>query len=247
MAPVAKLCERCGAPAPAHRWARFCRSCSAERDRERARLWARANPQKRNPVTLSLRTARLRAEGAAVSDSVRSPITWFADRPTFAPVRILRVSVPFDTSFSKNSIYAVGKGGHIHLRQRQRELREAVTWRVKQHWDGPPWPNRKTYLDILVQKPNHKSDAINVLDSICDALKVAIGVDDRWFCVSRLDWEIVKRDPLIHIGIAVDGTGDMSVCSYCGRVLVLSAFTANRTMAKGISRKCRECSRQREL
>lgn len=54
------------------------------------------------------------------------------------------------------------------------------------------------YLDIMVHKPRMNIDAINFLDAIADVTKQVIGVDDRWFSIKRLDWDLSKS-PSIEI------------------------------------------------
>ena len=48
----------------------------------------------------------------------------------------------------------------------------------------------KVWLDIVVVLRVHNADALNVLDTVADAVARGIGVDDRWFAVRRLDWGI---------------------------------------------------------
>lgn len=59
--------------------------------------------------------------------------------------------------------------------------------------------NNKIYLDIHVAKPRTNIDAINFLDAIADVLKKVIGVDDRWYCIKSLDWEVNTKNPSITI------------------------------------------------
>lgn len=101
--------------------------------------------------------------------------------------------------------------------------------------------HNKVWIDILVQKPNHRGDAINVVDLVCDAVKDAVPVDDRWFCIRRLDWEIVKDDPQLIIGIGQETTEDAQVCSFCGQIKPLDAFNKDKRQSLGVGHECREC------
>lgn len=64
-------------------------------------------------------------------------------------------------------------------------------------------PQRKLWIGIHVQKRDHRSDAINVVDAVADAVKLAAGVDDRWYAVATLDWSIVRTvPPVIRVSVA---------------------------------------------
>jgi hypothetical protein len=99
---------------------------------------------------------------------------------------------------------------------------------------GESFYRGKVWLDILVQKPNNRGDAVNLLDSICDVVKEAIGIDDRYFSIRRLDWEIVKKDPLIYIGIGQEISEHHFCCTYCGRMVPESEKSAHK-------RTCKNC------
>ena len=111
-----------------------------------------------------------------------------------------------------------------------------------------PIVHNKVWIDILVQKPNHKGDAVNVVDLVCDAVKDAIDrVDDRWFCIRRLDWQIVKGDPRLFVGVGQDSDEDCQVCSYCGQIKPLPEFNAARNQPLGVGRECKACRRAGRL
>ncbi len=127
-------------------------------------------------------------------------------------------------------------------------MREAIISRLRQGLHCVRIAHNKVWLDILVQKPNHKGDAVNVVDLICDAVKEAVGVDDRWFSIRRLDWEIVKENPRLFVGIGQDSDVDSQVCSYCGQIKPFEEFGQRKRSRLGIGRECRECRRRgREL
>lgn len=169
-------------------------------------------------------------------------IFWPVDMPEPDLVRHVRVRIPFDWGFSKNAMWSVARAGHVFVREEQRMLLGALGERIRAY-DPKPWPQRKTWLDILVQKPSHKGDAVNVIDLVCDGVKRAIGVDDRWFALRRVEWEIVKGAPYLFVGIGQDGTTNQQACSFCGRVLELDTFTKSRGNRLGVSRECKDCSR----
>lgn len=160
---------------------------------------------------------------------------------------MLRVKVPFTYAASKNHIYARRASGHVFLRTESRAKRTEISASIRDGLRGRKVAHNKVWIDILVQKPNHYGDAINVIDLVCDAIKDAIPVDDRWFCIRRLDWEIVKDDPQLIIGIGQATKEDAQVCSYCGQIKPLDAFTRDKGRPLGVGRECRDCRRNGRL
>lgn len=61
---------------------------------------------------------------------------------------------------------------------------------------------RKTWISITVMRPNdgRDCDPINFVDSICDAVKEVMGVDDRWFSVV-VDWMDSNAYPDVQIEV----------------------------------------------
>lgn len=239
--PIA--CERCKQPAPYRGGAqRYCIPCSTLRDLQRKGQWARTHPAKPE-VTKRARTKKVsaqRARGLVANAAARdyTGIAWPADIPRPHISRSKRIAVPFSWNLSKNAMWRMVPGSHVTLRQEARVCREAITAALA----GPErWPQRITYLDILVEKPNHKGDALNLIDSIADAVKEAIGVDDRWFSISRLEWRIVKNNPMVYIGVGQDGDADQQVCSTCGAIKDLGDFPVSKTARMGRHRICLHC------
>lgn len=151
--------------------------------------------------------------------------------------------VPFSYATSKNHIYALRNQGHVFLRKESRAKRQEITLTICDGLNNRKVAHNKLWIDILVQKPNHRGDAINVVDLVCDAIKDAVPVDDRWFCIRRLDWEIVKEDPQLIIGIGQETDDDAQVCSYCGQIKLLTEFNKDKCNPLGVGRECRECRR----
>ncbi len=156
-------------------------------------------------------------------------------------VHMARVAVPFDYAASKNAIWRTGRGGHIYAREEGRKWREALTMELRA--SGNTWFQGKIWVDIFVEKPNHKGDAANVLDTVLDAVKEATGVDDRWYSIRRLDWAIGKVEPRVIVGVYQAITEDHRACSYCGRELPYSDYGPNRHDPAGIAKICKDCSR----
>lgn len=156
---------------------------------------------------------------------------------------LVRVSVPFTYSLSKNAVWSMG-GTHVYSRKKATRARQVVRDRVAEaiRNRGIVPVQSKVFVDIFVQKPDHKGDAINVIDSVCDGVKDAIGIDDRWFALRGLDWEIVKHgSPRVVIGVGQESEENRQVCSMCGRIQLLEMFAKHRGTPMGRARDCREC------
>ncbi len=181
-------------------------------------------------------------EGAERSLDSRVSITWMADAEDEPFSRLVRVAVPFDYAASKNAVWRMGRGGHIYARKEANDFRENLATKIR--LSGGPWFEGKIWIDIFVEKPNHLGDAINVVDLVCDAVKDATGVDDRWYSIRRLDWAIVKIEPRLYVGVAQSVTEMQRVCSHCGRTLPMaSEFGSNKSVLHGFARVCRECTK----
>ncbi|MGC9455249.1 MAG: hypothetical protein ACP5HU_10350 [Phycisphaerae bacterium] len=183
-----------------------------------------------------------RDAGAATNREAARSIAWMGDGPRL--LWFARVAVPFSYAASKNHIYARTRRGHVAMRRESAAKRREITLLIRSAVRDVRVAHNKVWIDILVQKPDHRGDAMNVVDLVSDAVKDALGVDDRWFCIRRLDWEIVKADPQLFIGIGQNSDRDCKVCSYCGQIKELSEFNANRTLPLGVGRECKDCRRR---
>lgn len=235
-------CAECGATtlrrSPSQR---YCASCSGERDTARKAAWRGAHPPLPAPAgTYERHQSAMVAAGADRSVENRQTMAWLAEATDLDPRHLVRVAIPFDWAASKNAVWRTGRGGHVYARAEGVAVRANLTSLIRDA--GGEWFQGKVWIDIFVEKPNHKGDATNVVDLVCDAVKDAIGVDDRWYSIRRVDWAIVKVDPLIYVGVAQEVGEDHQACSHCGRILVLDAFGANRSTKTGRTRVCRECA-----
>lgn len=234
-------CADCGATTlrrgPTHR---YCAPCSATRDNARKTAWAKHNPAAPLDAYARQQSAMVQS-GAERSTANRASMAWMADAAKEDDFRaMLRLAMPFDWAASKNAVWRTGRGGHVYARKESVDWRGQLAQKIRDA--GLEWFDGKVYLDVFVEKPNHKGDAINVLDLVADAVKDATGVDDRWYSVRRLDWSIVKQEPRILVGIAQRVGEHHRVCSHCGRELVLEDFGRNRSAPRGRTRVCRDCS-----
>lgn len=221
---------------------KYCPSCSEKKDLERKRTWARDNPlsPEQHSVKNSIRRNRMALAGAAKSADIRRGMAWLPNCDDDINT-LLRVAVPFSWDFSKNRLWSMGaRRGHVFMRKECKVTRDSLQLLIEKTLSerGIKFHVGKIWIDILVQKPNMRGDAINVIDSICDAVKKAIEVDDRWFSIRKLDWEIVKTDPMIYVGIGQMIEGQHFICSYCG----VSQILDNRA---GHKRTCKSCANNR--
>ncbi len=214
----------------------------------RKKLWVRENPpsdkqKQRNRAHAQRRKERAKEAGATANQEAKRAITW---HPTDGPDLLwqVRVAIPFSYAASKNHIYAMRRSGHVALRRESRAKRDEIVWQIREALKGRRVAHNKVWIDILVQKPNHRGDAVNVVDLVCDALTKAVEVDDRWFCIRRLDWEIAKENPLLFIGIGQDTDTDCQVCSYCGQIKELGEFNRYKGSRLGFGRECKQCRRE---
>lgn len=223
---------------------RYCADCSGARDTARKQAWKQSNPTGHDPARAREVRSEVLAAGAETSTASRADLSaWPADELPDAHT-VARVALPFDYAVSKNAVWRVGRGGHVYARQESNAYRDALILALR---NSGPWFQGKLWLDIFVEKPDHKGDAVNVVDVVCDAVKVATGVDDRWYSIARLDWSIVKVQPRLIVGLRQAVTEDRQVCSACGIDHPLDGdfFHRNRSTKTGFTRVCRSCSSAR--
>ena len=240
------ICESCGVTTPkrGNGKQKYCVPCSEAKAQERK---ARHLVEYRKRHAVRARTSDL---GRANTEHVKlAGQARVVERPSLSAVHgkhvgcewLARIVVPFSYAASKNFIYGVGSEGHVFLRKKSTAFRQEVTLRVVEAVRNVPLVQNKLWLDIYVEKPDHKGDAVNVVDLVCDAVKDATGLDDRWYSIRRLDWAIVKNSPRLIIGLSQDSAENVQACSACGRLLVFSAFTKKANTTNGIDRVCRDC------
>jgi len=110
-------------------------------------------------------------------------------------------SLPLSGAWSKNRMHARTEEGGVIVRKEARDILDAIAWSAKLSLGQIKLERRKVWLEIIVQKTSPTADAVNVVDVVCDGVKRGIGVDDRYFSLLRLDWQLVERDPRIYIAI----------------------------------------------
>lgn len=112
---------------------------------------------------------------------------------------LAEASIPFDTAMSKNNSVRHGKG-FTYTPKSHKDLRDAFVMLLKSKLRGVSFVKGKVWVDIFVEKPDNRSDAANYVDFVCDGVKKAIEIDDRWYSLV-VDWDIKKVDPHIRVRI----------------------------------------------
>lgn len=230
-----------------------CPDCSRERDRARKAKYSRSRKGRAN----SARAYKKRNEKIAAGRLSRarelnpgSGIAWEASRPV-GLLWLCRVAIPFSYRASKNTVWSFshkGKAkGHVYARSEAKDYRAVLAAAISRSLEGRRVARNKLWLDILVEKPDHRGDAVNVIDLVCDAVQDATGLNDRWCCIKRLDWSVIKNSPRLFVGIGQESDSDVIVCSHCGRILEATPqnFQRNRNSELGFGRACKDCTRRR--
>jgi hypothetical protein len=215
---------------PAHQ--KYCLVCSEIKARDRL-------------VKYDKHRDKLTIRGEAISKENRASFGTIDYQPNL--LWLVKIAIPFSWASSKNHIYSTsGECGHVGKRKAKKEFQDHIVRRLKPSIAKMDIKHNKLWVSIFIQKPNHRGDAINVLDTICDAVKIATGIDDRWFSIKNLDWQIVKNNPLIFITIGQENVEHVRACSSCGRLLTFDNFQSNKSDMHGISRNCKLCCRDED-
>lgn len=150
-------------------------------------------------------------------------------------------SFPFTFDLSKNSRLGYGANGVRFIRKDARHAIDALALVARRALAGVPIRQNKLWVEMLVEKPNMKGDAINLVDTVADVLKEVTGLDDRWYCLKGVDWRINRKNPCVIIRVMQEECEDVQVCFYCGRLLPFSMYTKNASKKSGLSGGCKDC------
>ena len=106
----------------------------------------------------------------------------------------IEVSLPFESALLKNQSHRTDR--HTGRRGKTAACAKAMqdivfTIRGECHKQGVYFVEGDIKLMIAVYRPKTNIDAQNVVDAVCDAVRDAINVDDRWdesvLTISKLD------------------------------------------------------------
>ncbi len=177
----------------------------------------------------------MKARGKSSNDARRDDGKWDAYVDKLGLKWAVRVEVPFDRLMSKNSIWSYGsKQGHVFIRQEVKNSRESVANAVGEALRLQPMVHGKLWLGIYVQKPTFKGDAINVIDSIADAVKTVVAIDDNMYSLMFVDWDVVFENPKVILYIGQHHEVAQFQCSYCGQLQPVEKYKGPRL--------CLDCS-----
>jgi len=222
-----------------------CDKCRVDKKREIKRAWAAENPPA--PEYVRAREA-VRVERAIAAAKITSKSQAIGMGDLSAPINLawhIWVSVPFNWNGSKNASHNMRAGGGFYTKPAMKAFRDGIIAEVRSSLSASAVriAQNKIWIDIFVQKNSNKGDAVNFVDGVCDALKKALDLDDRWFSIRRVDWQIVKNDGAIFIGFGQESTVDVQSCHRCGRILEMTNFYKSRGNKSGFGRECKDCAR----
>lgn len=238
----AMACGECGAETVrTSAVQKYCRPCSAARDKARKQHHAHT----RGKEKYESRKTQFGDRGAALNAAEKLDLV-ASTPPMPKMVWYKRVGVPFSWAGSKNHIFSSTSRGHVFMRDESRYMRTLLTEKVAEAVASAPLVQNKLWIDIFVQKPRQNGDAVNFVDMVCDAVKDALPLDDRWYCLRAVDWQIAKQDPMLFVGVGQDADVNVQACSSCGRLLTFDMFQRHKGLKHGIGRNCRDCMAVRE-
>lgn len=242
------VCEKCGKPDDKRgAQQKFCRECSPGHQKQRKLQWQRTHP--REPATerqkrCADRAAFIQKFGEEQSVKLSKGFALLPDRSGSA--RAFQFQFPFVGHISKNAIVNIGMmtgKPFIFVREDVNKLKEAISIITSAKVGSVLWPVSKTWIDVVVQKPNNRCDAINVVDTLCDGIKNGLGVDDKWFAIGRLDWELVFSNPSVFVQVSTDAIRAQKSCSTCGQIKYLDeGFRPHYTTKDRHAGVCIECT-----
>jgi hypothetical protein len=116
----------------------------------------------------------------------------------------MKCIVPYTTNYSKNKKYYMSKTPTSRIiTASYRQATRVLSTIFNQTFKGHTFLDKhKTWVKIYAYRPDFKSDIHNFEECICDSLKDAIGIDDRYFSLI-IDWclDIEKINPRIEIEV----------------------------------------------
>lgn len=157
-----------------------------------------------------------------------------------------RAEVPLDSGWSKNRMWLPRAGTHARrLSPDARARRDGLADALRAELGDDVRPNGlvrpvvqdRLLVAVAAHKRDHRGDAVNVLDMVLDAVERATGLDDRWFEVAGLCWDVRPTDPSLVVAIGQQRRRDRAVCSVCGLVLPVGKFPKG-TVHQGVCLGC---------
>lgn len=239
-----RACKNCGEEfkpnSGSHRYCDDCRLVVSQWIKKSAKSRRKPKDPVKSAYYTSINRARMldvsrkanaaERESACVDMSTSPSLAW-----------VVRVSVPFTYAASKNSRHGYG-AKKVWTNKDSRQFRDslALAMRAALRGSGTPVVNGKLWVEIFVQKPDHRGDAVNVIDVVCDAIQDATGLNDRWYSLKRVDWQVVKNNPMLIVGVGQEHTEPRDLCSYCGLEKPATDFVTSGAK-RSKARLCASC------
>jgi len=144
-------------------------------------------------------------------------------------------SFPFTSDLSKNSLWGVSHTGQVYTKSGAKRAMKMVEVACRAALGAQRVARQKLWLNIFVHMPSHRTDAVNVVDALCDGIKRAIPLNDNWFAIDRLNWAICKTKPMVTVTLTQDTDQDCRICSQC------SAIRPDVMYRTPSARECLDC------
>lgn len=230
-------CVECGEEMFGTRSRRFCDNCRKKRKSEVDKKLRQKNNQKYHQKN-DFYTQQAHLRGKELAKKINNvKLADFCNKKVNARVMV-SFSIPFKTGMSKNFYLGIRHGGYGVYKKAEAVAQEELIILKTKKMRGE-FKQNKIWLDFYVEKPTNRSDAVNVIDLICDAVKKGIAIDDRWFSLGQVDWNVVKdKEPQVFVKVYQEDVWDSRVCALCGRILPEACFGNKK------NNSCKECARK---
>jgi len=199
---------------------KYCPLCRKEIHRERMRIYSYKKyafgGKEKKKLYRKTRSFAVQQKGVQQNNELKESLLWNPSEKIDIK-KYLKFSIPFTWAASKNHSIGINRFQRVFRTKESREIQNSISEIVFYSSKKKEFVEGKIWLDIFIQKPNHRGDAVNFVDIICDGVKQGLGIDDRWFSIRRLDWQIVKYKPEIFIGIGQEIETAQKICSFCGK------------------------------
>lgn len=119
--------------------------------------------------------------------------------------KTISISLPYVPEIGKNKMKGFAHG-RFYTKPEYKDAVQSVAdiVRAESKNKGIRWSEKKTWIGIYFQKPRLKSDVANLIDGLCDGIKVGIGVDDCYFSIVA-DFDYNKdKPPFVDLTISQD-------------------------------------------
>lgn len=107
------------------------------------------------------------------------------------------ITCTYSPALSKNARLKRSFRGRLYIAAPAKAAEARLERELKTALKDIKFYQNKVFLDIYVVKTRVNSDALNFIDALADCLKRVIMVDDRYYGIKGLDYELNKAAPKI--------------------------------------------------